>query len=237
MKPLVIATVLCALAAAFAAATPAQAAPKLKEQRFVVNFKGEHGQDWSAQSSDDELEPVCLYGYGAYGSSELHAATTGPERVDFYVNRKAGTAFGSAPINAILARTFARGGLPPEDCRDAGYFDDRNCDPAAVWSKGDPLQGATVDIQASRGQLSLQVTRYDEDAVLERVFGNEQDLCPFAGVDEGRIEGTVKLSKKKLFSGKPQKLSFTARHDFPGPAEHNVEGLQEWSLTIKALKK
>jgi hypothetical protein len=236
MKPLVIATLFCALAAAVAVATPAQAA-KLKEQKFVVNFKGEHGQDWSAQWEDDEKEPVCLYGYGAFGDSKLDAATTGPERVNFLVNRKVGTAIGSAPVNAILARQFSRGGLPPEDCRDAGYFRQTDCEPAAVWSKNDPLQGATVDILATRGRLHLTVTRYDEDAVLERVFGNEQELCPFAGVDEGKIEGELKLSKKKLFSGEPQKLRFKARHDFPGPKEHNVEGYQEWSLTIKALKK
>ena len=232
----IISAVLVALAAAIALAGPAQAYDKLTKQKFSVNFKGEHGQDWSAQWGDDEKEPVCLYGYGAYGSSELHAATTGPEVSTFYVNRKAGRAIGSVPINAILARDFHRGGLPPEDCRSHEYFDEYNCQPAAVWSKGDPLQGATVDILATRGKLSLGVTRYDEDSVLERVFGEEQDLCPFAGTDEGKIEGSVKLSKAKLFSGKPQKLSFTARHDFPGPKDHNVEGLQEWSLTIRAVK-
>jgi hypothetical protein len=223
-----------AIAVALALGTSAEASPKLTKQQFVVNFKGEHGQDWSAQWDDDEKEPVCLYGYGAYGSSELHTATTGPEVSTFYVNRKHGVALGSVPANAILAREFHRGGLPPEDCRDAGYFTTPfNCDPAAVWSKGDKLQGATVDIQAQGGKLLLQVTRKDEDSVLERVFG---DRCPFVGVDEGKIEGSVKLSKKKLFSGEPQKLKFEARHDFPAPADHNVEGLQEWTLTIKALK-
>jgi hypothetical protein len=201
--------VLVALAVALALGTNAEASPKLTKQKFSVNFKGEHGQDWSAQWDDDEKEPVCLYGYGAYGGSELHAATTGPEVSTFYVNRKRGVALGSTPINAILARDFHRGGLPPEDCRDAGYFDTPfNCDPAAVWSKGDKLQGATVDIQESGGKLRLQVTRADEDSVLERVFG---DRCPFVGTDEGKIVGAVKLSKKKLFSGEPVKLGFEAR--------------------------
>jgi hypothetical protein len=227
--------VMVAIAVALALSGPADAAGKLTKQKFVVTFDGEHGQDWKASWEDDETEPVCLYGTGAYGSSHLGVATTDPQTTTFYVNRKNGVAIGSAPVNAILAREFNRGGLPPEDCRDHGYFDTPfNCDAAAVWASTNKLQGATVDVQYSGGRLRVGVTRKDKDAVIEHAWG---ERCPSAGFDEGKIVGNKKLSKKKLFSGEPVKLHYFARHDYPAPAHHDVEGFFEWKLTIRAVKK
>src|SRR3954447_2993040 len=89
MRPFAAAA-LCAVAGLLAATGPAQAAPKLKMQKFAVKFVGEHGQDWKVSTSDEEYEPNCIIGPGAYGSSQLHAFTTGAEIVSVAANRKAG---------------------------------------------------------------------------------------------------------------------------------------------------
>ena len=63
--------------------------------------------------------------------------------------------------------------------------------------------------------------------------------CPFWGQDEGKIGGQVKLSKKKLLSGKTQTIKGTSRQDVDGGHDdgvHEQEGFQEWKLKIRYVK-
>jgi len=111
MKTFAAAT-LCAVAGLLAVTGPAQAAPKLKLQKFAVKFEGEHGQDWIVQPTDDEFEPNCILGPGAYGSSELHTYTTGTEIVKVAADSKAGVLTGRAPLEAFLSHELTLGSLP-----------------------------------------------------------------------------------------------------------------------------
>jgi hypothetical protein len=226
---------LLAMAVALALSTTAEAAPKLTKQKFAVTFKGEHGQDWVVRLTDAEFEPNCTIGPGAYGSSQLDAQTRKTQVVTFLANRRAGTALGSAPVDAFLNRTFALGSTPPDDCRDVSYerWSGESCsDAPAAWSYWPHSPPADVAITAARGRIAVEVRRAEKERLLEELF----PLCPFAGVEEGKIEGTTKLAKAKLFSGKAQTVKYSARHDYPAPKDHEVEGLYEWTLTIKAIK-
>jgi hypothetical protein len=228
------AAALCAVASLLAMTGPAQAAPSLKLQKFAVKFAGEHGQDWKVSETDAEYEPNCIIGPGAYGSSELHTFTTGTEVVKVAANRKAGVAIGRAPLEAFLSHELALGSLPPDDCRDAGYKqlqERKDCSPVAQWNKTHPWRPANVSFTVARGKVAVQVDLAEEQDVIAADLAN----CPGAGFQETKIEGTKAISTKKLFSGKPQTIKFHARHDYPAPAQHDVEGFYEWTLTIKAL--
>jgi hypothetical protein len=235
MKTLAAAA-LCAVASLLALSGPpaAQAAPKLKLQRFAVKFAGEHGQDWKVSPSDEEYEPNCILGPGAYGGSELHTFTTGTEVVKVAANRRAGVATGRAPLEAFLAHELSLGSLPPDDCRDAEYKqlqERKNCDAVAQWNKTHPWRPANVWFTVARGKVAVQVELAEEYDVI----ASDLELCPGAGFEETKIEGVKGISTKKLFSGKPQTIRFHARHDYPAPAHHDVEGFYEWKLTIRAL--
>jgi hypothetical protein len=233
MKTLAAAA-LCAAASILAITTPAQAAPKLKLQKFAVKFEGEHGQDWKVSPTDDEYEPNCILGPGAYGGSELHTYTTGTEIVKVAANRKAGVATGRAPLEAFLSHELALGSLPPDDCRDAEYKqlqEGKDCSPVAQWNKTHPWRPANVWFTVARGKVAVQVELAEENDVI----ASDLERCPGAGFEETKIEGTKAISTKKLFSGKPQKVKFHARHDYPAPAQHDVEGFYEWTLTINAV--
>ena len=146
------AAALCAMASLLAVTGPAQAAPKLKIQKFAVKFNGENGQDWAVAETDDEYEPNCIIGPGAYGSSELHALTTGTEVVKVAANRKAGVLVGSAPLEAFLSHELSLGSLPPDDCRDAEYKrlqQAKDCSPVAQWNKSHPWRPANVSFSVS----------------------------------------------------------------------------------------
>jgi hypothetical protein len=229
------AAALCAAASLLAVTSaPAQAAPKLKLQKFSVKFSGEHGQDWKVSETDDEYEPNCILGPGAYGSSELHTYTTGAEVVTVAANRKAGVATGRAPLEAFLSHELALGSLPPADCRDVEYKQLqslKDCSPVAGWNKTHPWRPANVWFTVARGKVGVEVELADENFVIE----NDLPHCPGAGYEETKIEGTKKINAKKLFAGKPQTIKFHARHDYPAPEHHDVEGFYEWTLTIKAL--
>jgi hypothetical protein len=228
------AAALCAAASLLAVTGPAQAAPKLKLQKFAVKFAGEHGQDWKVSETDDEYEPNCIIGPGAYGSSELHTFTTGTEVVKVAANRKAGVVVGSAPLEAFLAHELSLGSLPPDDCRDAGYKqlqESKDCSPVAQWNKTHPWRPANVSFAVARGKVAVQVDLAEE----QDVIASDLERCPGAGFEETKIEGSKAISTKKLFSGKPQTIKFHARHDYPAPTHHDVEGFYEWTLTIKAL--
>ena len=225
---------LCAVASLLAVTGPAQAAPKLKMQKFAVKFVGEHGQDWKVSETDDEYEPNCILGPGAYGGSELHTYTTGTEIVTAAANRKAGVATGRAPLEAFLSHELALGSLPPDDCRDVEYSQlesNKDCSPVAQWNKSHPWRPANVWFTVARGKVAVEVELAEENDVI----ASDLARCPGAGFEETKIEGVRPISTKKLFSGKPQKIKFHARHDYPAPAHHDVEGFYEWTLTIKAL--
>jgi hypothetical protein len=233
MKTLAAAA-LCAAASLLAVTAPAQAAPKLKLQKFAVKFEGEHGQDWKVSPTDAEYEPNCILGPGAYGGSELHTYTTGTEIVKVAANRKAGVATGRAPLEAFLSHELALGSLPPDDCRDAEYKqlqEGKDCSPVAQWNKTHPWRPANVWFTVARGKVAVQVELAEENDVI----ASDLERCPGAGFEETKIEGTKAISTKKLFSGKPQKVKFHARHDYPAPARHDVEGFYEWTLTINAV--
>jgi hypothetical protein len=228
------AAALCAAVSLLAVTGPAQAAPKLSLQKFSVKFVGEHGQDWKVSASDDEYEPNCTIGPGAYGGSELHAFTTGFETVKVAANRKAGVLVGRAPLEAFLAHELTLGSLPPDDCRDVLYKqleERKDCSPVAQWNKTHPWRPAGVSFTVARGKVAVQVDLAEE----QDVIASDLAWCPGAGFEETKIEGTKAISTKKLFSGKPQTIKFHARHDYPAPAQHDVEGFYEWKLTIKAL--
>jgi hypothetical protein len=230
----VAAAALCAVASLLAVTGPAQAAPKLKMQKFAVKFTGEHGQDWKVSETDEEYEPNCIIGPGAYGGSELHTYTTGTEVVSLAANRKAGVATGRAPLEAFLSHELALGSLPPDDCRDADYKrlqEQKDCSAVAQWNKSHPWRPANVWLTVARGKVGVQVDLAEENDVIMSDLAN----CPGAGYEETKIEGAKKISTQKLFSGKPQTIKFHARHDYPAPAHHDVEGFYEWTLTIKAL--
>ena len=228
------AAALCAVASILAVTGPAQAAPKLKLQKFAVKFEGEHGQDWKVSTSDDEHEPNCILGPGAYGSSELHTYTTGTEIVKVAANRKVGVAVGRAPLEAFLSHELALGELPPDDCRDVGYKElqsRKDCSAVAVWNKSHPWRPANVSFTVAHGKVAVEVGLAEENDVIAA----DLERCPGAGYEETRIEGSKAISTRKLFSGKPQKIKFHARHDYPAPAQHDVEGFYEWTLTINAV--
>ena len=229
------AAALCAVASLLAVTGPAQAAaPQLKMQKFAVKFTGEHGQDWKVSETDDEYEPNCIIGPGAYGGSELHTYTTGTEVVTVAANRKAGVATGRAPLEAFLAHELSLGSLPPDDCRDAEYKrlqEQKDCSPVAQWNKTHPWRPANVWFTVARGKVAVQVELAEENDVIAADLAN----CPGAGYEETKIEGVKDISTKKLFSGKAQTIKFHARHDYPAPAQHDVEGFYEWTLTIKAV--
>jgi hypothetical protein len=229
------AAALCAVAGLLAVTGPAQAAPQLKLQKFAVKFEGEHGQDWKVSPTDAEYEPNCTLGPGAYGSSELHTYTTGTEIVKVAANAKAGVLIGRAPLEAFLSHELALGSLPPDDCRDVEYTDlqsRKDCSTVAQWNKSHPWRPAAVNFTVARGKVGVQVELAEEYDVIMA----DLERCPGAGFEETKIEGTASISAKKLFSGKSQKIKFHARHDFPAPAQHEVEGFYEWTLTIKALQ-
>jgi hypothetical protein len=234
MKTLAAAAI-CAVASLLAVTTgPAQAAPKLKMQKFAVKFVGEHGQDWKVSPTDDEYEPNCIIGPGAYGGSELHTYTTGTEVVSVAASRKAGVAIGRAPLEAFLSHELALGSLPPDDCRDAQYAQlesNKDCSPVAQWNKTHPWRPAYVSFTVARGKVAVDVDLAEENDVIM----SDLARCPGAGYEETKIEGVRPISAKKLFSGKSQTIKFHARHDYPAPAHHDVEGFYEWTLTIKAL--
>jgi hypothetical protein len=228
------AAALCAVASLLAVTSPAEAAPRLKLQKFAVKFTGEHGQDWKVSETDDEYEPNCILGPGAYGGSELHTYTTGTEVVKVAANSKAGVATGRAPLEAFLSHELALGSLPPDDCRDAGYKqlqERKDCSPVAQWNKTHPWRPANVWFTVARGKVAVQVELAEE----QDVIASDLEWCPGAGYEETKIEGVKGISTRKLFSGKPQTIKFHARHDYPAPAQHDVEGFYEWTLTIKAL--
>jgi len=228
-----IAAALCALAAVFVVAAPAQAAPKL--QKFSVKFAGENGQDWIVHETDAEHEPNCLIGPGAYGSTELHTYTTGFETVKVYADRKKGFLTGNAPLEAFLSHELTLGSMPPKDCLDAEYKrlqSEKDCSVVAQWNKSHPWRPASVSFGVARGKVSVDVDLAEEYDVVDADLHN----CPGAGYDDTKIEGTTKISTKKLFSGKPVKVKFHTRNDHPAPEHHDVEGFYEWTLTIKALK-
>ena len=229
------AATLLAIATMFAVSGSAQAA-QLKKQRFQVTFTAEHAQDWQVRPTDAEHTPNCIVGQGGTGTSTLEAKTRKPQTVELYANRKAGTAIGDVPIDAFLTRTFSLGQKPPDDCLTVEYEQlsaSATCDQTGIWGQYDHSPAAEVSLAAARGRIGIQVNRGDEERILEEIF----PLCPFAGVEEGKVEGEARLAKRKLFSGRPQTVKGYSRHDFPGPAEHNVEGYYEWKLTIKALKR
>src|SRR4051794_38187510 len=230
----VAAAALCAVASLLAVTGPAQAAPHLKMQKFAVKFVGEHGQDWKVSPSDDEYEPNCTIGPGAYGGSELHTYTTGTEVVTTAANRKAGVVIGRAPLEAFLSHELALGSLPPDDCRDALYAQlesGKAWSAVAQWNKSHPWRPADVSFTVARGKLGVEVALAEEYDVIASDLAH----CPGAGYEETKIEGVRPISTKKLFSGKPVKVKFHARHDYPAPAHHDVEGFYEWTLTIRAL--
>jgi hypothetical protein len=226
---------LLALASMLALSGTANAA-QLKKERFQVTFTAEHAQDWQVRPSDDEHTPNCIVGQGGTGTSTLEANTRKPQTVVLYTNREAGVAFGDVPIDAYLTRTFGLGAKPPDDCLTVEYEQlstSATCDQTGIWGFYGHSPAAEVSLAAARGRIGVEVQRHDEERILEEIF----PLCPFAGVEEGKVEGRAKLSKAKLFSGRPQTVKGYSRHDFPGPAEHNVEGYYEWQMTIKALKR
>jgi hypothetical protein len=224
---------LLAMAVALAATGPALAATK--KQRFQVTFKGEHGQDWRVFPTDDETTPSCLLGIGASGESQLTAYTRKPTTVSLYADKKKGAIFGQVPIVAYLERQFTVGQAPPDDCLSVEYKELRDgatCDQTGYWNYYDFSPPAFVEVASGGGHVSIGVIRRDEDKILDTIFPR----CPFAGVEEGKIEGQAKLSGKRLFDGKPHTIKGTTRRDYPAPEEHSVEGYDEWSMTIKAIK-
>jgi hypothetical protein len=228
------AAALCAVAGLLAVTGPAHAAPKLKLQKFAVKFEGEHGQDWKVSPTDDEYEPNCILGPGAYGGSELHTYTTGTEIVKVAADSKAGVLTGRAPLEAFLSHELTLGSLPPDDCRDVDYMrlqSVKDCSPVAQWNKSHPWRPAAVNFSVARGKVGVEVELAEENDVIAA----DLERCPGAGYEETKIEGVTKISTKKLFSGKPQTVKFHARHDYPAPAQHDVEGFYEWTLTIKAV--
>jgi hypothetical protein len=225
-----------AIAVAIAIAGPAQAKPKLTNQKFAVTFSGENGQDWVVKETDVEHEPNCTIGPGAYGQSEFLAKTRGTETATFLANRKVGVAFGRVPVEGFIRRFFTIGSEPPEDCKDVYYEQlsaHQDCSQVAQWNQRHPWYGADVAVQVAGGKAAVEVdvAHYTEN-VDELTF----PYCPFAGVEETKVEGAAKIATKKLFSGKPVTVKFQGRHDFPAPENHEVEGLIEWQLTLKALK-
>src|SRR4051794_5669048 len=189
----VAAAALCAVASLLAVTGPAQAAPHLKMQKFAVKFVGEHGQDWKVSPSDDEYEPNCILGPGAYGGSELHTYTTGTEIVTAAANRKAGVVTGRAPLEAFLSHELALGSLPPDDCRDAGYKriqEHKDCSAVAQWNKSHPWRPANVWFTVARGKVGVEVELAEENDVI----ASDLQWCPGAGYEETKIEGARKIA-------------------------------------------
>jgi hypothetical protein len=229
--------VLLALAVALAVCAPASAAKDrtFKKQRFAITFKGEHGQDWQVRPSDDETTPNCVVGLDGTGTSELEASTKKTQTVSLYVNRRSGTAFGDVPVKAELFRTLTLGSPPPDDCDNKMWRDLRDgatCDQGGFWNVYDFSPKAYVSLAAGRGGIAIKLIREDKERLLDEIF----PLCPFNGVEEGKIEGQAKLSKARLFDGKTHTVKGFSRHDFPAPADHSVEGFYEWKLRIRAIE-
>jgi hypothetical protein len=226
--------VMVAIAVALAISGPADAAGK-HFQKFAVTFSGENGQSWLVKETDVEHEPNCLIGPGAYGQSEFVAKTPGAVTTKFFVNRKGGVAVGRVPVDGFLQRYFTLGGEPPKDCKDHYYTElqgHQDCSQIAQWTDKHPWYGSRVAVEAAGGKVgvSVSVDHYQEN-VDELTF----PYCPWAGVEETKVEGTATISKKKLFSGKPITVKGQMRHDFPAPENHEVEGLIEWQMTIRAI--
>jgi hypothetical protein len=231
---IVSALALALVAALAVSATASATSGSLRKQRFAVTFKGEHGQDWQVRPSDDESTPNCIVGEDAMGSSQLDAKTRKTRVVKLYANRKAGTAFGDVPVDAFLERTFTLGSKPPDDCLTKEYKQlatSATCDQDGIWSFYGHSPRAYVSIAAGRGAIGVKLIREQQDRIEREIF----PLCPFAGVNEGKVEGQAKLSKARLFDGKPHTVKGYGRNDFPAPAEHSVEGYYEWKLTIQAI--
>lgn len=235
-KTLPLLLAVCAVAALLVVAGPASAAPKLTLQRFAVKFAGENGQDWIVHETDAEYEPNCLVGPGAYGSSELHALTTGFETVKVAANRKAGVIVGNAPLEAILAHELSLGSKPPDDCRDVLYEQlqqKKDCSATAGWNKTHPWRPAQVSFAVAHGKVAVEVDLAEENDVI----ASDLEWCPGAGTEETKIVGTTKIPVAKAFSGKPVTVRFHARNDHPAPEAHSVEGFYEWKLTLRSLAK
>jgi hypothetical protein len=216
-----------------AAASPGDAAAAPQKATFAVQFEGSFDASWNVRLDDGEPHHPCLVGDGAEGAVRVEAGTRGTRKARLLLDRRRGHVFGRVPLQAAELRTFTMGqavkGCEEDHAESAGRLD---CGPNAHWGR-DGAAPAWLDVAAGRGGVSVSVARDQEPETIDRTW----PFCPFWGARDPKIEGSAKLSTRRLLSGRPQTVTARASHaETGGEGRHAQEGQAEWRLTIRYVR-